>query len=84
MDGKIRKELLKQKILNCIRAWEDWTIYPFDYLINLQNKFLELHDLDGVPLEDETVIEEKKGLIKLVHLKLNAMVFNIYFLKKKP
>ena len=51
----------------CFRAWEDWAIYPNDFLINLQNIFLGLVpkaekveevivseglDLDGAPLED--------------------------------
>ena len=49
----------------CFRAWEDWAVYPNDYLINLQNIFLglvpkaekveevpESLDLDGAPLED--------------------------------
>ena len=26
----------------CFRAWEDWAVYPNDYLINLQNIFLGL------------------------------------------
>ena len=26
--------------MHCIRAWEDRAIYPNDYLMNLQNKFL--------------------------------------------
>lgn len=42
IDGKMKSESFKQKILNCIRAWEDWAIYPNDYLVNLQNIFLGL------------------------------------------
>lgn len=38
----MKSESFKQKILSCIRAWEDWAIYPNDYLVNLQNRFLGL------------------------------------------
>ena len=59
--------LFQQKVMLCFRAWEDWAIYPNDYLINLQNIFLGLvpktekvedprdrdnSELDGAPLED--------------------------------
>lgn len=42
IDGKMKSESFKAKILNCIRAWEDWTIYPNEFLVNLQNSFLGL------------------------------------------
>jgi hypothetical protein len=32
----------KQKVMGCFQAWEDWTVYPNDFLINLQNIFLGL------------------------------------------
>ena len=35
-------ESFKQKVLSCIRAWEDRQIYPNEYLVNLQNRFLGL------------------------------------------
>jgi U2-associated protein SR140 len=38
----MKSESFKQKILICIRAWEDWTMYPNEYLVNLQNLFLGL------------------------------------------
>lgn len=38
----MKSESFKQKILNCIRAWEDWAMYPNEYLVNLQNLFLGL------------------------------------------
>lgn len=42
IDGKMKSESFKVKILMCIRAWTDWTIYPNDFLVNLQNTFLGL------------------------------------------
>ncbi|XP_069104944.1 U2 snRNP-associated SURP motif-containing protein-like isoform X3 [Argopecten irradians] len=42
IDGRLKAEQFKQKVMGCFRAWEDWAIYPNDYLINLQNIFLGL------------------------------------------
>ena len=42
IDGKMKAEAFKQKILSCVRAWEDWAIYPKEYLVGLQNMFLGL------------------------------------------
>lgn len=57
----------QQKVMSCFRAWEDWTVYPNEFLIKLQNIFLGLTkqensprgdgeiDVDGAPLPDEDV-----------------------------
>ena len=42
IDGKMKSESFKQKVLGCIRAWEDWAIYSNEYLVRLQNMFLGL------------------------------------------
>jgi U2-associated protein SR140 len=42
IDGRMKSESFKLKVVNCIRAWEDRLIYPNDYLVNLQNRFLGL------------------------------------------
>lgn len=42
IEGKMKSESFKVKIMACIRAWTDWTIYPNDFLVNLQNTFLGL------------------------------------------
>ncbi|XP_052782841.1 U2 snRNP-associated SURP motif-containing protein-like isoform X2 [Mya arenaria] len=66
IDSRLKAEQFKQKVMLCFRAWEDWAIYPNDYLINLQNIFLGLvpkqatqreppspnADFDGDPLPD--------------------------------
>ncbi|VDP36350.1 unnamed protein product [Schistosoma mattheei] len=64
VEGKLKAEQLKQKVMLCFRAWEDWAVYPNEFLIKLQNIFLGLvsetvdyeADLSGIPLnliEDE-------------------------------
>lgn len=35
-------ESFKQRVMGCFRAWEEWGIYPSEYLIRLQNIFLGL------------------------------------------
>ncbi|CAB4067787.1 SR140 [Lepeophtheirus salmonis] len=42
IESRIKAESFKQRIMLCFRAWEDWALYPQDFLINLQNKFLGL------------------------------------------
>ena len=39
---RIRAEAFKQRVMHCFRAWEDWAIYPQEFLIQLQNIFLGL------------------------------------------
>ncbi|CAL8078656.1 unnamed protein product [Calicophoron daubneyi] len=62
VEGKLKAEQLKQKVMVCFRAWEDWAVYPNEYLIKLQNIFLglvtEIEDeaeLAGVPLESNVI-----------------------------
>lgn len=42
INARLKAEQFKQKVMCCFRAWEDWTIYNNDFLINLQNIFLGL------------------------------------------
>ncbi|KAL8618876.1 hypothetical protein ACOMHN_000883 [Nucella lapillus] len=42
IEGRLKAEQFKQRVMACFRAWEDWAIYPLDFLINLQNIFLGL------------------------------------------
>merc|ERR1711997_1188787 len=40
IDGRMRAEAFRQRVINCFRAWEDWALYPQDFLIKLQNIFM--------------------------------------------
>ena len=42
IDGRLKAEHFKQRILNCFKAWEDWALYSSDFLIKLQNIFFGL------------------------------------------
>ncbi|XP_075262161.1 U2 snRNP-associated SURP motif-containing protein-like [Convolutriloba macropyga] len=47
LDGKFKQEQFKNKVMNCFRAWENWTVYPEFMLIKLQNVFLGLEKFVG-------------------------------------
>ncbi len=42
IESRMKAEAFKQRVMNCFRAWEDWALYPMDFLIRLQNIFLGL------------------------------------------
>lgn len=42
LESRMKAEGLKVRVMALFRAWEDWTIYPRDFLIRLQNTFLGL------------------------------------------
>lgn len=44
------------RIMHLFRAWEDWAIYPKEFLIGLQNNFLGLSRI--IPLVEEEPEEE--------------------------
>uniref|UniRef100_A0A0X3NP24 U2 snRNP-associated SURP motif-containing protein n=2 Tax=Schistocephalus solidus TaxID=70667 RepID=A0A0X3NP24_SCHSO len=54
LDSKMKSEQLKQKVMLCFRAWEEWTIYSNEFLIQLQNIFLGLLNNN----KDDNVFEE--------------------------
>ena len=71
IESRIRAEAFKQRVINCFRAWEDWALYPQDFLIKLQNIFMgfvgkieekveseeEDDDVDGVPLDGAALLK---------------------------
>lgn len=62
-DSRLKTEGFKVRVMRMFRAWEDWAVYPRDFLVKLQNTFLGLvlmdepependEDIDGAPLSD--------------------------------
>ncbi|KAF7492715.1 U2 snRNP-associated SURP motif-containing protein [Sarcoptes scabiei] len=47
IDGRLKAEHFKQRVMNCFRAWEEMAIYSSDFLIKLQSKFLGLSESDS-------------------------------------
>jgi len=59
IEGRLKADKFKQKVMACFHAWEDWAVYPNEFLIKMQNIFLGLvnaekvvEDYDGAPMED--------------------------------
>ncbi|XP_014215051.2 U2 snRNP-associated SURP motif-containing protein [Copidosoma floridanum] len=62
-DSRLKAEGFKVRVTRMFRAWEDWAVYPREFLVKLQNAFLGLNqesevdqeneeDTDGAPLSD--------------------------------
>nr|CAH0099607.1 unnamed protein product [Daphnia galeata] len=71
-ESRLKAEAFRQRIMLCFRAWEEWNVYPAEFLIHLQNVFLGLvsadqdisqrssgnvEDVDGIPLDDAEAID---------------------------
>lgn len=41
-DSRLKAEGFKIRVMRMFRAWEDWAVYPRDFLVKLQNTFLGL------------------------------------------
>jgi len=67
--SRLRAEAFKQRVMRVFRAWEDWAIYPQDFLIKQQNTVLGFNkqaegdggddsdDVDGAPLSDSDDVD---------------------------
>ncbi|KAG7205662.1 hypothetical protein KM043_007613 [Ampulex compressa] len=51
-DSRLKAEGFKVRVMRMFRAWEDWAVYPRDFLVKLQNTFL------GLILRERNCIEE--------------------------
>lgn len=76
-DSRLKAEGFKVRVMRMFRAWEDWAVYPRDYLVKLQNTFLGLsqsaeeieeeheEDIDGAPFgseDDADAVEDLDGV----------------------
>merc|ERR1719309_1857987 len=59
--GRMKAESFKQRVMSCFRAWEDWALYPMDFLIKLQNIFLGLVSSGSPEIERRPSVDEKSG-----------------------
>merc|ERR1712142_95384 len=59
--GRMKAESFKQRVMSCFRAWEDWALYPMDFLIKLQNIFLGLVSSASPEPERRPSVDEKSG-----------------------
>lgn len=53
MEDRRQAEAFKQRVMLCFSAWEDWHLYPMDFLIKLQNIFLGLVSMEPEKLSND-------------------------------
>jgi U2-associated protein SR140 len=42
LDSRMKAEAFKSRVMRVFQAWEDWALYPTEFLIKLQNTFFGL------------------------------------------
>ncbi|XP_022671454.1 U2 snRNP-associated SURP motif-containing protein-like [Varroa jacobsoni] len=62
IEDKETADQFKQRVLNVLKAWQEWSLYPNDFLLQMQNTFMgfdkkPLVDVD--PDEDQDTSSEK-------------------------
>uniref|UniRef100_A0A6B2EDE7 Putative splicing regulator n=1 Tax=Phlebotomus kandelakii TaxID=1109342 RepID=A0A6B2EDE7_9DIPT len=69
VESRLKAEGFKVRVLQVCRTWEEWVVYPRDFLLKLRNTFLGQHtgdspeELDGAPLSgDEKDDEDLDGV----------------------
>ncbi|XP_058461186.1 U2 snRNP-associated SURP motif-containing protein [Malaya genurostris] len=78
LESRLKAEGFKSRVMNVFKAWEEWAVYPKEFLIKLQHTFLgiqivekqeeepeddnEDEDLDGVPLDGAALL--KSAMLK--------------------
>ena len=56
IEGRMKAEHFKQRVMNCFKCWEDWALYSNEFLIKLQNIFLGLIKPDKVIVSKESPV----------------------------
>ncbi|KAL0272337.1 UNVERIFIED_CONTAM: hypothetical protein PYX00_005352 [Menopon gallinae] len=49
LESRLKAEGFKMRVMAMFRAWEEWAVYPRDFLIRLQNTFLGLSNTEPEP-----------------------------------
>ena len=62
-DYRMKKEQFKSRVMSCFRAWEQWAIYPNDFIIYLQNVFFGLVKPKDDKSDDEDIEGEPVSLV---------------------
>ena len=40
LDSRLKAEGFKSRVMNVFKAWEEWAVYPKEFLLKLQHTFL--------------------------------------------
>jgi len=61
MEDRRQAEAFKQRVMCIFNAWEDWHLYPMDFLIKCQNQFLGLVTATEPEEDIETTAKDTDG-----------------------
>jgi len=53
---KGQAEKFRKQVLSCLSAWQDWSLYPPQFLINLQNVFVGLSTKQEIQEKDSKIV----------------------------
>ncbi|XP_021941946.1 U2 snRNP-associated SURP motif-containing protein [Zootermopsis nevadensis] len=59
LESRLKAEGFKLRVMQMFRAWEEWAVYPKDFLIKLQNTFLGLTSMSDGKSHQESEGEEE-------------------------
>uniref|UniRef100_A0A182PBB9 U2 snRNP-associated SURP motif-containing protein n=1 Tax=Anopheles epiroticus TaxID=199890 RepID=A0A182PBB9_9DIPT len=62
LDSRLKAEGFKSRVMGVFRAWEEWAIYPRDFLIKLQHTFLGIQMTEKQPEEEPEEEKEDEDL----------------------
>uniref|UniRef100_A0A182JPG8 U2 snRNP-associated SURP motif-containing protein n=1 Tax=Anopheles christyi TaxID=43041 RepID=A0A182JPG8_9DIPT len=62
LDSRLKAEGFKSRVMGVFRAWEEWTIYPRDFLVKLQHTFLGIQMTEKQPEEEPEEEKEDEDL----------------------
>ncbi|XP_050073631.1 U2 snRNP-associated SURP motif-containing protein [Anopheles maculipalpis] len=62
LDSRLKAEGFKSRVMGVFRAWEEWTIYPREFLVKLQHTFLGIQMTEKQPEEEPEEEKEDEDL----------------------
>ncbi|KFB37755.1 AGAP005006-PA-like protein [Anopheles sinensis] len=62
LDSRLKAEGFKSRVMGVFRAWEEWTIYPREFLVKLQHTFLGIQPVEKQPEEEPEEEKEDEDL----------------------
>ncbi|XP_053963349.1 U2 snRNP-associated SURP motif-containing protein [Anastrepha ludens] len=62
MESRLKAEGLKSRVIKVIRAWEEWTIYPKEFLAKLKGVFLGKQIVPSPPPVEDVVEETPEDI----------------------
>ncbi|XP_058175187.1 U2 snRNP-associated SURP motif-containing protein [Anopheles ziemanni] len=62
LDSRLKAEGFKSRVMGVFRAWEEWTIYPREFLLKLQHTFLGIQPVEKQPEEEPEEEKEDEDL----------------------